>query len=87
MHVGADPADAERVAKPVIEGGYRGFRPEACTYGSAEQVAEQLAQYGEMGYTDVIVRHLADDQAEVLRSLERLAEVRSLIRDSSSGSA
>jgi hypothetical protein len=27
----------------------------------------------------VIVRHLADDQGEVLRSLERLAEVRRLL--------
>ncbi len=76
VHVGADAEDAARVAKPVVDGGYRGFRPEACTYGSAEQVAEQLAPYGEMGYTDVIVRHLVDDQSEVLRSLERLGAVR-----------
>jgi hypothetical protein len=33
-----------------------------------------------MGYTDVIVRHLADDQTEVLRSLERLAQVREEVR-------
>jgi alkanesulfonate monooxygenase SsuD/methylene tetrahydromethanopterin reductase-like flavin-dependent oxidoreductase (luciferase family) len=79
VHVGADPDDAERVAKPVIDAGYRGFRPEACTYGSVEQVAEQLAQYRDMGYTDLIVRHLADDQTEVLRSLERLARVRELL--------
>jgi hypothetical protein len=34
-----------------------------------------------MGYTDVIVRHIVDDQREVLASTERLAEVRSLIAD------
>ena len=34
---------------------------------------------GELGYTDVLVRHLADDQGEVLASFERLAEVRELV--------
>ncbi len=81
VHVGHDAADAERVAGPVVAAGYRGFRPEACTYGSAEQVAELLAQYADMGYTDVIVRHLADDQGEVLRSLERLASVRGALSE------
>jgi alkanesulfonate monooxygenase SsuD/methylene tetrahydromethanopterin reductase-like flavin-dependent oxidoreductase (luciferase family) len=76
IHVGADDADAERVAGPVIAGGYRGFDPSACTYGSPEQVTELLGQYAAMGYTDVIVRHLAEDQAEVLASFERLAGVR-----------
>lgn len=81
VHVGADSADAARLAEPVIAGGYRGFRPEACTYGSAEEVAERFISYGEMGYTDVIVRHLVDDQDAVLRSFERLAEVHDLVRD------
>jgi hypothetical protein len=34
-----------------------------------------------MGYTDVIVRHLAEDQGDVLKSYERLAEVRRLVRE------
>jgi alkanesulfonate monooxygenase SsuD/methylene tetrahydromethanopterin reductase-like flavin-dependent oxidoreductase (luciferase family) len=76
IHVGADTADAERVAGPVVAAGYRGFDPSACTYGSPEQVTERLADYAAMGYTDVIVRHLAEDQSEVLKSYERLARVR-----------
>ncbi len=76
IHVGADPADAERVAGPIVAGGYRGFDPSACTYGSPEQVTERLGEYAAMGYTDVIVRHLAEDQGEVLKSYERLATVR-----------
>jgi len=76
VHVGADAADAERVAGPVVAGGYRGFDPSACTYGSAEQVTEKLGAYAAMGYTDVIVRHLAEDQNEVLESFARLAGVR-----------
>jgi alkanesulfonate monooxygenase SsuD/methylene tetrahydromethanopterin reductase-like flavin-dependent oxidoreductase (luciferase family) len=76
IHVGADSADAERVAGPVVAGGYRGFDPSACTYGSAEQVTERLGEYAAMGYTDVIVRHLAEDHAEVLASFARLGGVR-----------
>ena len=81
VHVGPDSAEAARLAKPVIAAGYRGFRPEACTYGSVEEVAGRFAAYAQMGYTDVIVRHLVDDQDEVLRSFERLAHVRELVRD------
>ncbi len=79
IHVGADDADAEAVAGPVVAGGYRGFDPDACTYGGVERVAERFRAYAAMGYTDVIVRHLAEDHAEVLKSFERLAEVRRLV--------
>jgi alkanesulfonate monooxygenase SsuD/methylene tetrahydromethanopterin reductase-like flavin-dependent oxidoreductase (luciferase family) len=81
VHVGADDADAERVAGPVVAAGYRGFDPSACVYGGVETVAERFRDYASMGYTDVIVRHLADDQGEVLESYERLAEVRRLVRE------
>jgi alkanesulfonate monooxygenase SsuD/methylene tetrahydromethanopterin reductase-like flavin-dependent oxidoreductase (luciferase family) len=81
VHVGADHSDAARAAEPVIERGYRGFHPSALTYGAIETVAERFAEYAGMGFTDVIVRHLADDQREVLASYERLAEVRRLVSD------
>lgn len=80
VHVGADDADAERVAGPVVARGYRGFDPAAPLYGGPGKVAAGFAELGEMGYTDVIVRHLVDDQTEVLRSLERLAQVREGVR-------
>ena len=79
MHVGASASDAARVAEPVINAGYRGFPPEACTYGDVEQVAERLRAYGDAGFTDIIVRQLADDQADALASIERLAMVRELV--------
>ena len=44
--------------------------------GDAARVTEQLGAYAAMGYTDVIVRHLAEDQSEVLESFARLARVR-----------
>jgi alkanesulfonate monooxygenase SsuD/methylene tetrahydromethanopterin reductase-like flavin-dependent oxidoreductase (luciferase family) len=77
VHVGADAEDAERVAGPIVGGGYRGFHPDAFVYGSVEQVVEQLRAYGEMGYTDLIVRQLASEQSDALESIARLADVRS----------
>jgi len=73
VHVGAD---ADRVAAPVVERGYRGFDPAALVVGDVARTVDAFGALGEMGYTDVIVRHLADDQADVLRSFEALAEVR-----------
>jgi alkanesulfonate monooxygenase SsuD/methylene tetrahydromethanopterin reductase-like flavin-dependent oxidoreductase (luciferase family) len=81
LHIGADPTDAARVAQSIIAAGYRGFRPEACTYGSVDEVTERFAAYASMGYSDIIVRHLADDHREVLDSLERLGVVRERLRD------
>jgi alkanesulfonate monooxygenase SsuD/methylene tetrahydromethanopterin reductase-like flavin-dependent oxidoreductase (luciferase family) len=80
VHVGADDADAERVAGPVIARGYRGFDPAAPLSGGVNRVAAGIAELGDMGYTDVIVRHLADDQSDVLRSYARLAAVRAAVQ-------
>jgi alkanesulfonate monooxygenase SsuD/methylene tetrahydromethanopterin reductase-like flavin-dependent oxidoreductase (luciferase family) len=77
VHVGADQADAERVAGPVLAAGYRGFDPDATVVGDVDSVTDQLAAYAELGYTDAIIRHLSPDQTEVLGSFERLGEVRS----------
>lgn len=81
VHVGADDADARRVARPVIERGYRGLRPEVLVVGGPHHVAGELRQLASVGFTDVLVRHLADDQSDVLASFERLAEVRRLVAD------
>ncbi|HMG25788.1 MAG TPA: LLM class flavin-dependent oxidoreductase [Acidimicrobiia bacterium] len=75
VHVGADAADAERRAAPVLSAGYRGFPPDAPVVGGPDEVAASFRELGDIGYTDVIVRHLAEDQAEVLHSFERLAAV------------
>lgn len=80
IFVGATPEAAEAVASPIVKRGYRGFDPAALVWGSVEQVTEKLRALAAMGYTDVIVRHLTDDQAEVLGSLERLARVREALR-------
>lgn len=81
VHVGASGDDARRVAAPVLDRGYRGFDPAATVVGGPDEVAERFAAYAAMGYTDVIVRHLADGQDDVLASFARLAEVRRTVAD------
>lgn len=81
IYVGASAEEAEGVAGPIARGGYRGFDPAALVWGSVEQVAERFRALAAMGYTDVIVRHLTDEQPKVLGSLERLAQVRAALRD------
>jgi alkanesulfonate monooxygenase SsuD/methylene tetrahydromethanopterin reductase-like flavin-dependent oxidoreductase (luciferase family) len=81
IHVGDDDADASRVAQPVIDRGYRGLRPEVLVVGGPEHVAEEFRRLAALGFTDVLVRHLADDQRDVLASFERLADVRGLVAD------
>ncbi len=81
VHVGADDADARRVAGPVIAAGYRGFPPDAPVVGDVAAVAERFRSLAAAGFTDVLIRHLAEDQAEVLASFERMAEVRALVAD------
>lgn len=77
VHVAASDAEAHRVADPVLARGYRGFDPSATIVGSPATVAGRITDLAGSGYTDVIVRHLADDQDAVLRSFELLGGVRS----------
>jgi len=77
VHVGLDRADARRVAEPLLAKGYRGLPRESLVIGGVGEVGQAFAELGDIGYSHVLVRHLADDQREVLASYERLGEVRS----------
>jgi alkanesulfonate monooxygenase SsuD/methylene tetrahydromethanopterin reductase-like flavin-dependent oxidoreductase (luciferase family) len=79
VHVGADDADARRTAAPVVAGGYRGLPPDALVVGGVDTVAHQLRALADLGFDEVLVRHLVDDQQEVLASFGRLAEVRAVV--------
>ncbi|MEO8538932.1 MAG: LLM class flavin-dependent oxidoreductase [bacterium] len=79
IYVGESEAEARGVADPILDAGYRGFDPAAPIAGSIDQVAEAFRSYAALGYTDIIVRHLTDDQEKVLGSLKRLKEVREAV--------
>lgn len=76
VHVGADDADAQRVARPILDRGYRGFDVSATVVGGVETVVGQFRALAALGYTDVIVRPLADTQEDMLACIERVGSVR-----------
>ena len=79
IYVAESTAEAQAVLQQALGRSSRGMPAEALIAGSPEDVAEQLRAFGEIGYTDVLVRHLTNDQPKVLGSLERLAAVRAAL--------
>ena len=79
IYVGASSADAQTVLQQTLRMGYRGIPAEALIAGSIDEVAVQFHILGELGYTDIIVRHFTNDQPKVLGSLERLEKVRAAL--------
>ena len=81
IYVGESSAEAHSVLQQALSRGYRGIPAEALIAGSVDEVAEQFRAFGEIGYTEISVRHLTNDQPKVLASLERLAAVRAAVAD------
>ena len=79
IYVGASPADAQAELQRALSRGYRGMPAEALIAGAAEQVADQFRRFAAIGYDEILVRHLTNDQPKVLGSLERLAAVRAAL--------
>src|SRR5262249_21376426 len=76
VYVGASSEEARATADAVLAGGYRGFPREALVIGSVDEVAAQLRPFAAMGCTDIIIRHITDEQPKVLASMARLGDVR-----------
>jgi alkanesulfonate monooxygenase SsuD/methylene tetrahydromethanopterin reductase-like flavin-dependent oxidoreductase (luciferase family) len=75
-------AEAEKVGDALVAAGYRGFDRKAVAYGDPDSVGEQLAVFGDMGFTDVIIRTMEPLPSELgpdaaSRSVELAGEVRS----------
>jgi len=81
IYVGESAADAADVVGRVLACGYRGIPPSALIAGTVDEVAERFTALAALGYTDVIVRHLINDQSKVLGSLARLREVRTALKN------
>lgn len=74
----SDDADrARRFGDDAVERGYRGGQPRgAVAYGGVDDVAAQLAVFGDLGFDDVIVRTMTGvPQDEAVRSIELCGEV------------
>jgi alkanesulfonate monooxygenase SsuD/methylene tetrahydromethanopterin reductase-like flavin-dependent oxidoreductase (luciferase family) len=73
-------AEAAKAADPALASGYRGMDRSAVVYGDPDVVAEQLAVYGEQGYTDVIIRIMPGPLDAMVRSVELAGEVRTRLQ-------
>jgi alkanesulfonate monooxygenase SsuD/methylene tetrahydromethanopterin reductase-like flavin-dependent oxidoreductase (luciferase family) len=72
--------EASKLAEPLLAAGYRGFDRSAVAYGDPDAVAEQLAVYGEQGFTDVVIRIMPSPLEATVRSIELAGEVRARLR-------
>ena len=79
IYVGESSAEAKAVLQEALARGYRGIAAEALIAGSIDEVAEQFRSFENLGYTEILVRHLTNDQPKVLGSLERLTAVRAAL--------
>jgi alkanesulfonate monooxygenase SsuD/methylene tetrahydromethanopterin reductase-like flavin-dependent oxidoreductase (luciferase family) len=79
IFVGESPSEAQAVLHHALSRGYRGIPAEALIAGSVDEVAEQFRIFGEIGYTEILVRHLTNDQPKVLGSLAQLSAVRAAL--------
>lgn len=79
IYVGESTAEANSVLQLALSRGYRGIPAEALIAGAVDEVAERFRSFGKIGYTEISVRHLTNDQPKVLGSLERLAAVRAAV--------
>ena len=76
VYVGATSQEAGQVRDELLQRGYRGFGEDAMLCGSVDQVVEELGQFAAVGYTDVIVRNMSQDQGQALATIERLGDVK-----------
>jgi alkanesulfonate monooxygenase SsuD/methylene tetrahydromethanopterin reductase-like flavin-dependent oxidoreductase (luciferase family) len=79
IYVGESSGEAQAVLRHALSQGYRGIPAEALVVGSVDEVAAQFRSFRQIGYTEILVRHLTNDQPKVLGSLERLAAVRAAL--------
>ena len=85
VHVAETGARARADAASVLAAGYRGFADGVTPVGDVDEVTAELAALAALGFDEVLVRHLADDEPAVLRSYELLGEVRRRLQARSPG--
>jgi alkanesulfonate monooxygenase SsuD/methylene tetrahydromethanopterin reductase-like flavin-dependent oxidoreductase (luciferase family) len=79
IYVGQSSAEAQSVLRQALGAGYRGTPAAALIAGSADEVAAEFRNFAAMGYTEILIRHLTNDQPRVLGSLARLQGVRAAL--------
>jgi alkanesulfonate monooxygenase SsuD/methylene tetrahydromethanopterin reductase-like flavin-dependent oxidoreductase (luciferase family) len=80
VFVAETAAEAEKLGGQLMDAGYRGFERDAVAYGDPDGVAEQLAVFGELGFTDIIIRIMPAAQDATVRSVELAGQVRARLQ-------
>jgi alkanesulfonate monooxygenase SsuD/methylene tetrahydromethanopterin reductase-like flavin-dependent oxidoreductase (luciferase family) len=73
-------AEAEKIGDDLMRAGYRGFERSAVAYGDPDSVAEQLAVFAELGFTDAVIRTMSVPADAAVRSVELAGEVRARLQ-------
>lgn len=79
IYVASSADDVKETRALVEKTGYRGIDPDALMIGTPEDIAAQMTAFGELGYTDLIIRNLHPDPDKAVASTSRLAEVKGLL--------
>jgi alkanesulfonate monooxygenase SsuD/methylene tetrahydromethanopterin reductase-like flavin-dependent oxidoreductase (luciferase family) len=74
-----DERTAKRLGDEIIERGYRGAGADQVSYGTVEQVTEELRAFADLGFDDVIIRCMSPDQQVALETIAAAGEVRRLL--------
>jgi alkanesulfonate monooxygenase SsuD/methylene tetrahydromethanopterin reductase-like flavin-dependent oxidoreductase (luciferase family) len=80
VFVAESAREAEAHGDALLAAGYRGFERSAVAYGDPAAVAEQLAPFADLGFTDVVIRTMPAPPDAAVRSVLLAGEVRELLR-------
>jgi alkanesulfonate monooxygenase SsuD/methylene tetrahydromethanopterin reductase-like flavin-dependent oxidoreductase (luciferase family) len=76
VFIAESAAAAEKLGDELLRSGYRGLERAAVAYGDPDGVAEQLSLFGDLGFTDVIIRTMPAPARAAILSVELAGEVR-----------
>lgn len=79
IYVGESATEAHAELQQALSRGYRSMPAEVLIAGTVDEVVDQFRRFAAIGYDEILVRHLTNDQPKVLGSLERLATVRAAL--------
>jgi len=72
IYVGESDEQARAVVGAILAEGYRGTSMDQLLVGRGQTVVEQLRRYRDLGFDDVMVRHVVGDHRLMLDSFERI---------------
>jgi len=82
VHIAESSTACETLRAQLSKEGYRGINPDALIIATVDEACDRFGTFAELGFTDIITRHLHPDQPEAVASIHRLGEVRKRMKAS-----